>query len=163
MGQVDCNAPPLHPVGAALLGQGDAAAALATTSPAKPATPPTGELHLVGRPGSVTLVDNPTKQHGRHHPPSRGDGLVLIEKVFDPASGQRIGRTQTACTVINASHSRLQCTGTIVLPLGEIAVQGGGQPPFAVTGGTGAFAGARGTLDGREHDGRTDVTVQFAN
>ena len=53
--------------------------------------------------------------------------------------------------------------GTIVLPLGEIAVQGGGQPPFAVTGGTGAFAGARGTLDGREHDGRTDVTVQFAN
>ncbi len=68
MGQVDCNAPPLHPVGAALLGQGDAAAALATTSPAKPATPPTGELHLVGRPGSVTLVDNPTETRRRRRP-----------------------------------------------------------------------------------------------
>jgi hypothetical protein len=140
-----------------------AAAALATTSPANPAGPPTGELHLVGRPGSVTLVDNPPRQHGRHHPPSRGDGFVMTETVFDPASGDRIGRTQTACTVIDARHGRLQCTGTIVLPQGEIAVQGDGQPPFAVTGGTGAFAGARGTLDGSEHDGRIDVTVHFAN
>ncbi len=140
-----------------------AAAALATTSPAKPAAPPTGELHLVARAQSVTLVDNPPRQHGRHHPPSRGDGLVLIEKVFDPESGDRIGRGQTACTVINARQSRLQCAGTVVLPQGEIALQGGGQPPFAITGGTGAFAGARGTVDGSEHDGRIDVTVHFAN
>ena len=106
-----------------------AAAALATASPAQPAGPPTGELHLVARAQSVTLVDNPPRQHGRHHPPSRGDGLVLIEKVFDPATGDRIGRTQTACTVIDASHSRLQCTGTVVLPQGEIAIQGDGQAP----------------------------------
>jgi hypothetical protein len=140
-----------------------AAAALATTSPAKPAGPPTGELHLVARAQSVTLVDNPPKQHSRHHPPSRGDGLVMIEKVFDPASGDRIGRSQTACMVIDARHSRLQCTGTVVLPRGELTLQGGGQPPFAVTGGTGAFAGARGTVDGSEHNGRIDVTVRFAN
>ena len=140
-----------------------AAAALAATSAAQPAGPPTGELHLVGRAQSVTLVDNPPRQHSRHHPPSRGDGLVVIEKVFDPASGDRIGRSQTACTVIDARHSRLQCTATVVLPDGEIALQGGGQPPFAITGGTGAFAGARGTVDGNEHDGRIDVTVHFAD
>jgi hypothetical protein len=140
-----------------------AAAALATTSPAQPAAQPTGELQLTARAQSVTLVDNPPRQHSRHHPPSRGDGLVLIEKVFDPATGHRIGRTQTACTVIDASHSRLQCTGTVVLPQGEIALQGGGQTPIAVTGGTGAYAGARGTVDGIEHDGRIDVTVHFAN
>lgn len=140
-----------------------AAAALAATSPAKPAGPPTGELHLVARAQSVTLVDNPPRQHGRHHPPSRGDGLVMTEKVFDPASGKRIGRSQTACTVINANHGRLQCTGTVVLPQGKILLQGGDKPPFAVTGGTGAFAGARGTADGVEHDGRIDVTVRFAN
>ncbi len=140
-----------------------AAAALATTSPATPAGPPTGELHLVARAQSVTLVDNPPKQHSRHHPPSRGDGLVLIEKVFDPASGDRIGRGQTACTVIDARHSRLQCTGTVVLPQGAITLQGGDRPPFAVTGGTGAFAGARGTADGTDHNGRIDVTVHFAN
>jgi len=92
-----------------------------------------------------------------------GDGLVLIEKVYDPATGDRIGRSQTACTVINARHSGLQCTGTVVLPQGEIALQGGGQPPFAVTGGTGAFTGARGTVDGNEHDGRIDVTVHIVN
>ena len=55
-----------------------ATAALTTTSPAQPAGPPTGELHLVARAQSVTLVDNPPRQHSRHHPPSRGDGLVLL-------------------------------------------------------------------------------------
>lgn len=140
-----------------------ATAALATTSAAQPAGPPTGELHLVARAQSATLVDNPPRQHSRHHPPSRGDGLVLIEKVYDPATGDRIGRSQTACTVIDARHSRLQCTGTVVLPQGEIALQSDGQPPIAVTGGTGAFAGARGTADGNEHDGRIDVTVHFTN
>src|SRR5215207_1414892 len=50
-----------------------AAAALATTSSAQPAGPPTGELHLLARAQSVTLVDNPPRQHSRHHPPSRGD------------------------------------------------------------------------------------------
>ena len=98
-----------------------AAAALAATSAAQPAGPPTGELHLVARAQSVTLVDNPPRQHDAHHPPSRGDGLVLIEKVYDPTTGDRIGRAQTACTVIDASHGRLQCTGTIVLPQGQIA------------------------------------------
>ena len=34
---------------------------------------PTGELHLLARAQSVTLVDNPPRQHSRHHPPSRGD------------------------------------------------------------------------------------------
>lgn len=34
---------------------------------------------------------------------------------------------------------------------------------MAVTGGTGAFAGARGSVDGREHDGRIDVTVRFVD
>lgn len=140
-----------------------ATAALATTSAAQPAGPPTGELHLVARAQSATLVDNPPRQHSRHHPPSRGDGLVLIEKVYDPATGDRIGRSQTACTVIDARHSRLQCTGTVVLPQGEIALQSDGHPPVAVTGGTGAFAGARGTADGNEHDGRIDVTVHFTN
>ena len=140
-----------------------ATAALATTSPAQPAGPPSGELHLVARGGSVTLVDHPPMQHSRHHPPSRGDGLILTEKVFDPATGDRIGRSHTACTVIDASHSRLQCTGTVVLPQGELALQGGDRTPIAVTGGTGAFAGARGTVEGREHDGRIDVTVHFVN
>ena len=86
-----------------------------------------------------------------------------VELLHATVGSDRIGRSQTACTVIDARHDRLQCTGTIVLPQGEIAVQGDGQPPFAVTGGTGAFAGARGTLDGSEHDGRIDVTVHFAN
>jgi hypothetical protein len=49
----------------------------------------------------------------------------------------------------------------IVLPQGDIAVQGGDKGPSAITGGTGAFGGARGTLDGRQHDGQLDVTVRF--
>jgi hypothetical protein len=138
-----------------------AAATLASTGSAQPTGPPTGELHLVSRGQSVTLVDNPPRQP-RNRPPSRGDGFIMTEKIFDPASGDRIGRGEAACTIIDASHGRLVCTGVAVLPQGRIMFQGGDKPPLAITGGTGAFAGARGTVDSRQRDGRMDVTVRFA-
>jgi hypothetical protein len=43
---------------------------------------------------------------------------------------------------------------------GDIVLQGP-QSTLAITGGTGANAGARGTAEGNDHDGRTDLTLPF--
>jgi len=63
------------------------------------------------------------------------------------------------CTINDASFKGLQCAIALVLRKGQITVEGGGldrnlphaPPPgnadvFAVTGGTGKYAGANGTL-----------------
>jgi hypothetical protein len=74
-------------------------------------------------------------------------------------NGELFGRAMAVCTINDASFKGQQCAFTLVLRKGQITVQGGGldrnlphaPPPsnadvFAVTGGTGIYAGANGTL-----------------
>ena len=74
-------------------------------------------------------------------------------------NGELFGRAMVVCTINDASFKGLQCAMTLVLRKGQITVQGGGldrklphapsprnADVFAVTGGTGIYAGANGTL-----------------
>ena len=74
-------------------------------------------------------------------------------------NGELFGRAMVVCTINDASFQGQQCAFTLVLRRGTIAGHGGGldrnlphaPPPsnadvFAVTGGTGLYAGANGTL-----------------
>jgi hypothetical protein len=81
---------------------------------------------------------------------SAGDMLVFTEKLFDPR-GRRIGSDAASC--VRLFDESWLCTGTYRLPGGRIMVQlhqpgltGERTYDQAITGGTGRFAAARGTV-----------------
>ncbi len=96
----------------------------------------------------VQIVD--TAPTGR----SAGDGLIFTEKLLD-ASGTVIGSDAAQCTAL--FDQRSLCTGTYFLPGGQVMVQLlqpslGGTLTYtqAITGGTGRYARATGTVTVRQ-------------
>jgi hypothetical protein len=90
------------------------------------------------------------------------------------SSGRLSGRFMAVCTANDRSFEGRQCVITLVLRDGQLTAHGGGLhrripgarrevhrgDPFAVTGGTGAYEAASGTLTIREtRGGRAEVTV----
>ena len=76
-----------------------------------------------------------------------GDRLIWSAGIFD-THGNQVGKDAADCTVITADFL-VQCLISFTLPGGEMTVQGMGQGTdtvFAITGGTGAFKGARGEV-----------------
>jgi hypothetical protein len=92
-------------------------------------------------------------------PPSLGDTSVLGYRVLD-AAGKRLGSMSAICVSTDRRGREVDCTGLMRLADGDITLQGSGDP-LAVTGGTGAYAGARGIAEGHDQDGRTDLTLTF--
>ena len=86
--------------------------------------------------------------------PSLGDRQILTEDVY--RGDKRVGTSDIECTVIRLELPKFaaQCFNTTTLPGGQITAQGVvtsdqiEQVPFeqAITGGTGAYAGAGGVL-----------------
>jgi hypothetical protein len=114
------------------------AAALSTT-PALAAE----QIKVVERPVGETTVDLGAKGD------SVGDLLVFANGIFDAANKTQIGRDQGYCvrTIVGKSW---ECFWTLTLKAGQITVEGPfldeGDSLFAVTGGTGKYAGARGSM-----------------
>ncbi|MBT2438891.1 hypothetical protein J7E93_01860 [Streptomyces sp. ISL-36] len=93
-------------------------------------------------------------------PPAVGDGFSFTEDIYRTKGGEKVGRDGITCTVVRAGNpSDLLCVGTFVLsgdPRGQLTAQAlvafdpsDEQPaPFdvALTGGTGDFEAARGTV-----------------
>jgi hypothetical protein len=79
---------------------------------------------------------------------SPGDLEIVRHRLFDRARNV-IGRSELVCTFVDNRRSR-SCRGTYILPRGKIVVGGSLQYHqfyvLAVTGGTGLFDNARGTL-----------------
>ena len=115
---------------------------------------------VIEKEGSVALIDLPPRANPRISP---GDLDVITSKLFD-ASGRRVGRTDAYCIAVRAGRSfgraRFHCNGTATFRDGTIAVSvafGDGQTeedaPLAITGGTGAYEGARGSVSSRNISG----------
>ena len=104
------------------------------------------------QPAKAQGVDNPPEG------PSAGDLLVFSETLVN-ARGKRAGRDAAVCTqLFDASHA---CTGTYVLGGGQIMVQliqpgPTGTYTQAITGGTGRYAGASGTVTVRQDPAEGD-------
>jgi hypothetical protein len=89
---------------------------------------------------------------------SIGDLLAFGNPIYDPANQIQLGDNQGHCvrTVVGQSW---ECTWTLILPEGQITVEGpfydDGDSVLAITGGTGAYRAARGqmTLHARNADG----------
>jgi hypothetical protein len=101
------------------------------------------QLKLVERPVGETTVDLAAKGD------SVGDMLVFANPVFDAANKVQVGTDQGYCvrTVVGKSW---ECFWTLTLKTGQITLEGpfldDGDSLFAVTGGTGKYAGAKGSM-----------------
>jgi allene oxide cyclase len=81
---------------------------------------------------------------------SAGDVLTFANDVFNAADAAKVGTDQGYCIRVVAGAS-YECTWTTLLPAGQIVVAG----PFydkrnstlAITGGTGRYRNARGTME----------------
>ena len=90
--------------------------------------------------------------------PHAGDRLLFTSAVYNRGAefgrpaGARVGRATGVCTVTSDDDPpAVQCTFTAHVPDGQIVAVGEGDPGkhvsrWAIVGGIGAYAGARGTL-----------------
>jgi allene oxide cyclase len=93
-----------------------------------------------------------------------GDVLTFANDVFDAADANKVGTDQGYCLRVVAGTS-YECTWTTFLPGGQIVVAG----PFydakdstlAITGGTGRYRNARGTMDLHARAGGTEYAFVF--
>ena len=116
-----------------------AAAAALSSMPALAAE----QIVVVERPAGETTVDLGAKGD------SVGDLLVFANKVYDASNKTQVGSDNGYCvrTVVGKSW---ECFWTLTLKAGQITVEGpfmdSGDSLLAVTGGTGKYAGARGSM-----------------
>ena len=95
---------------------------------------------------------------------SVGDVLTFANDVFDAANAKKVGTDQGYCIRVVAG-SAYECTWTTFLPGGQIVVAG----PFydakdstlAITGGTGRYRDARGTMELHARAGGTEFAFVF--
>jgi allene oxide cyclase len=132
---------------------------LATGAFAQEATPTSPEV----LPGGIVLrvverAENDTVIDLGESGDSIGDLLAFGNPVYDPANQTKLGDDQGSCvrTVVGQSW---ECTWTLILPEGQLTVQGpfsdAADSTLAITGGTGAYRDARGqmTLHARNAEG----------
>jgi hypothetical protein len=131
------------------------AAAIAVIIPATSApAAPSGSITLTSKLDMKTLV---TVDAARPQGHSAGDTITFSTTLI--RNGKPAGRGEYAQTVADARYEGVVMQGQLLLPDGTIALEGGGlnkRPPggadpkserdMAVVGGTGAYAGARGTV-----------------
>jgi hypothetical protein len=83
------------------------------------------------------------------HDFSLGDSFVFTSDLTE--HGKPVGHTGVVCTVTSTAREESQCVGTASLRGGQITIQGllAGEPEvfeFPITGGSGRYEGAEGTL-----------------
>jgi hypothetical protein len=100
-----------------------------------------------------------------------GDVIVFTNPIVD-AAGKRIGRTSVSCVTTTGSRnftkSALTCHGVSELRDGSLMMQAITSPTQpvtsgAVTGGTGAYANARGVFTSSEGESGSQTTITLVN
>jgi hypothetical protein len=107
-------------------------------------------LKFVEKGGKSKFVDVAPKSTKRHPAPSPGDEFVFASPLYDE-SGARAGFVDVHCAVgVGVSRNDADCIGTAKLKDGTISVAGlsgdSRTTVVAITGGTGAYEGARGSI-----------------
>src|SRR3984893_9560176 len=130
------------------MGRVAALAAGLLTLPAFAAEP----ITVVERPGGETTIDHVPEGD------SVGDLLVFANGVFDSANKTQVGTDQGYCvrTIVGKSW---ECNWTLTLKAGQITIEGPfmdeGDSLFAVTGATGKYAGAKGSMKLHPRDAKS--------
>jgi hypothetical protein len=116
---------------------------------------------------TFTFIDNAPKTKHKHGFPqkiSAGDEFVFTNPL--EAEGKKIGHLQAVCVATGNGkfqNAGFNCNGTFVFTgkgtLIAAATIAGKKTEGAITGGTGTYAGARGTFVSKEGKGASSVTV----
>ena len=102
-------------------------------------------IHVVERATTDTVVDvGPAGD-------SLGDTLAFANELFDKTNTHTVGTDQGSC-IRTVAGEAWECTWTNFLSRGQITVQGpfyddGSDSTLAITGGTGAYGNARGSME----------------
>src|SRR3954471_24572701 len=138
-----------------------AVAALASGNAfAGPKPPPATVLHYTLHFSPLTVIDVGAKGN------SLGDEIVSHDVIFS-TSGKRVGYDAQTCMITSLRPPQLGCSLVFALPGGTITGQYIGAPPprklAAITGGTGRYVGAKGTIEVVEsgHDISDKNTLTF--
>ncbi|MEU9146868.1 hypothetical protein [Streptomyces sp. NPDC048349] len=151
----------MRPIRAACLGSATALATLLACVPvATAAATDSGSAHDKGKSRVITLTGRLAQQSrfpvNPGGVPAQGDRTVFRSVLFDK-NGAEVGETGGTCTTTRVENGGAEaCVVTYTLPGGQITVQGmvfghlvpGPPPSFdnAITGGTGEFDRARGSI-----------------
>jgi allene oxide cyclase len=117
--------------------------------------------------GTFGFVDNAPKTSRKDPHASIGDILAFRNPIFDGSRKHRLGVSSAQCIATRAGRiasATYTCSGTFAVNDGTIAVAAlqRGEPTtqqLAVTGGTGAYNGARGTIVARMLKSGTEDTI----
>jgi hypothetical protein len=134
-----------------------------------PAQTPTGTTLTFKEPargGQFKFIDNPPR--ARHHKPGLGDEFVFNNSL-QGTDGTPAGQVSAHCALTRTTKRDgvFVCTGIAELKDGLLFLDArstvnGSTTSGAVTGGTGAYANARGTFTSTDHkDGSSDDTIQL--
>ncbi|MFG2118120.1 hypothetical protein [Streptomyces sp. NPDC048710] len=150
----------MRPIRAACLGTATALTALLACAPVAAATTDTDFAHAKGGDPAITLIGHLAQQTrfpvNPGGSPAQGDRTVFRSDLFDQ-QGNQVGDTGGTCTTTRVDKGGAEeCVVNYNLPGGQLTVQGmvfgilnpGPPPSFdnAITGGTGAFDRARGSV-----------------
>jgi hypothetical protein len=150
-----------------------AAAAVSAAAAATSVVAVSASGQTTSRTVEVTQVERAFKfedvapKGGPGKPFTQGDAFVIGGRLLK--GGKAAGKANLVCTTTQPGRKGGSlCDGSLVLSGGEITFSGYNtvadtpSTVFAVTGGTGSYAGASGTVTAREaKGGRTAITVSY--
>ena len=118
-------------------------------------------IHVIEHATTDTVID--TDQSGSD---TTGDLLTVHNAIFDASDTNHVGRDQGDCIRINVARGTWECRWVTWVGDGSLTVEG----PFydthdsvlAITGGTGAFRNARGSMLLKARDGGTKFDFIFS-
>jgi hypothetical protein len=129
--------------------------------------------------GARTLTFTSTEKQGEEHVidtrpkgPSVGDRWLLASTLRQ--AGKVAGRLEGDCVGVDKTYGVLQCSLVVILPDGRLTIQGasvskripgvgGTGEEYAITGGTGAYQGATGTMRRNGNDTRDTLTISLGS
>ena len=144
------------------------AAGVATSASGQGATTATLNLTELEKGSTFTHIRNTRTRASNAN--SQGDLIVFTNPLAD-ASGKRIGKLSVSCTTTTGARdfrrSTVTCAGVLTLPGGTLTVQANVRPEDgstttgAITGGSGAFAAARGEFSSRNGRRGNQDTITY--
>lgn len=110
-------------------------------------------------PGEFAMADLAAPHAGE---PGIGDLMAFTQRLTK--GGRTVGRVSNVAVGVDQTRHLFQANGTMVLPDGKVTFAGlvsqGSRFTLAVTGGTGSYRGARGTLAFSFSHGRQILTLR---
>jgi len=145
--------------------------ALVLGSSASAQGPTTLTFKELNKGSTFDFVDQAPLSKGKGEPSASAGDLIVFTNPLADRTGKPVGRLYVHCTALvaakSASKAPYACEGVLTLAGGTLSVQtflahAGVTVHGMVTGGTGSYANARGTLQSQPTKTGADDTITFA-